>query len=109
MMHLNSDSLEKLELLDKLLSVVSVGDIKQLCEADLVAAKLKNSPQDVRIIAGILSELKSNETEIAVLRSDYSVLKNDFARLIQAVNQLSVPVPTYSQHLTDLKTKYNAY
>jgi hypothetical protein len=108
MIYLNDESLKKIELLDKLLSVLSPEDIEELCKADFVAAKLKNTNTETRILAGMILEIKANEKELKTLNMDMLSLRADCLDLIRAVNRLaSPPVPVYCTYLSNLKSKYN--
>jgi hypothetical protein len=105
-----TEDIEKIKLLDQVFRSVSVDDIKSIFSADLIVDKLKSTEIITGPILSAIQDISMIRLEIATLRADHTMLKEDFRTALRAIQALSMPpVVPYSSDLQTLKSKYNVY
>ncbi len=105
------DDLEKLKLIDSLFHAFTLEEMKELAGRDLVVSKLRGV--DVNHI-GPIGELYETMIRLrddnTMLKAQMVELKSDIQDIVRVLNlPLPAPVPIYSQHLQNLKSKHNIY
>jgi hypothetical protein len=108
MITLTTEQSEKIELLDKLLGAISVTQLREFTESEQIVAILKGTNHNPMIIQRLIQEHDSYANDLMMMKTDISVLKNDFKELMKALNTALFTVP-YSQEFQNLKNKNNIY
>lgn len=98
---------EKIDLLDSILSAVSLAELREFAEKENIVAKIKGT-QPQFILRTVLSEHNAMLTSIPAMANDLSSLKLDFVKLTKILNQVVFGNP-YNQDFNDLKQKYGIY
>lgn len=109
MIYLNTEEVQKIALLDKLFQTLSVEDITQMVESDLIVGKLKGvSISGPGRLGQIFTEFVFLQGEATALRSEMITLKSDFQCLLRCLNK---PMGDYSiaNDFSTLKSRHNIY
>lgn len=69
-MILTTEQYQKIEILDKVLSGITVEDIKDMAGCDLIASKLKDSYGPM-LLSQLFSEINTMQGELMSLKSDF--------------------------------------
>jgi hypothetical protein len=107
MIPLTQQDREKLELLDTILSSISVERLKELAEEEAVVAALKGDKQQGYILRQLVDEHNTMYTDLMNTRLEMQTLKNDMIAVIKAISNLYNP--PYNQELQSIKSKYGVY
>ena len=106
----STEDLEKIKLVDQVFKSLSLDEIKSILGADLIVNKLKGTDTTPGPILSSIQDLSMLRVEIATLRADHTMLKEDFKMALRAIQTLSAPhVPYYSAEMQTLKSKYGVY
>lgn len=108
MMILTNEELEKLGLLDRLFSTLSVEQLKELIERQEIIEKLKGTNQNPVIFTRLFQEHNTCASDLITLQNEVFNLKSDLHVLIRAINSVVFTAP-YSQDFHALKNKHGIY
>lgn len=109
MIQFTPDTQIKIDLVDDLITSMSVEEIKNLADQQKNVNKLRGTPVTEPVINKLKNEIFSQEMRITSLHSELMVLREDMKMLIRA---LSTPVAmpyTYSSDFSALKSKHHIY
>lgn len=106
-MILTNDEIEKIRLLDKLLSSLSHGDWENLVEAQLVIDKLRGLSGQSPILENIVMDHQRLSTELLETQSELNSLRYD----VQILSKLILKPHDYDSPsiAQNLKSKYGIY
>ena len=105
---MTDEQLEKIALIDKFFGAMSVEDLKEITETEVVVAKLKGTNQHPEIFKRLIYEHDMYAMELMTLRNDVVVLKSDFQTLLKSLNATIFNVP-YNNDFQNLKNKHSIY
>lgn len=107
MISITQENMDKMVLLDTVFSALSLEDMKNLFESDLIVSKLRGNAQDMHFFKDIMANLNSREAEIMSLQSEVTMLKNDIRDIIAAVYK---PFDSNaSMNFNNLKSRHGVY
>lgn len=107
-MYYVGDELEKIKIIDRAFTALSLDDVKQLFGADVIVDKLKGVPDRVGPLAQAAIELQNTAAEVSMLKSDVTSLKTDIQALIRCLNR-SVGDPMNASDFNSLKSRHGIY
>jgi len=108
MITLSHEQLEKINLLDKLFTSLSVEQLKELIESDLIVAKLKGVNDNPQIILNLVHSYDTMRIDLISAQSSINSLKEDFQSLLRVL-YTEVFTPRYNQEFTNLKSKHGLF
>jgi hypothetical protein len=106
---MTNDDIEKIKLVDQVLSSLSLDEIKSMLSADLIVDKLKGNQNSTGMILSALQSLAMLQVEIMTLRTDHIQLKEDFKAALKVTHQMRMAMTPYSTEFETLKSKYSVY
>jgi hypothetical protein len=106
MIKLTDQQIELIDLLDGITATVDTADIRRFLEEKQVIMKLTGTPVNNGVIVAALMELNNMSSIMAELRNENIAIKDDFQKLLTALNRNTF---AYSQEFDNLKRKHNIY
>jgi Mg-chelatase subunit ChlI len=106
-MIVTTDIDEKIKLLDRFITSISVSEVKELVEKQEVVARLAG--KDTGGMSPIMTLLNENNylrSEVMNLRTDLNNVRTDFQALLKVLNQTMY---AHNQDFYNLKQKHNVY
>lgn len=97
---------EKIEILDRLISVTTIEELKAITEQKEVVSKLKKDDTTQGFITDIITSHNELYSNMVALNRDVEDLRADLKKLIYALNTTAF---SYSREFNDLKQKNNVY
>lgn len=100
--------MEKIKLIDTMFNALSLEEVKEICGADTIVAKLKGVPDRDGPLAQAAKELQTARADIEMIRSEYFTLKNDFQALLRCLNKGMGDAMSVSD-FNNLKQRHGVY
>ena len=102
----NISDYEKIAVLDRLISVTTIEELKSIAGQREVVSKLKKDDTTQGFITDIITSHNELYSNMVSLNRDVEDLREDLRKLVTVLNKTSF---AYSQEFNDLKQKNNVY
>ena len=103
-----AEDLEKVKILDKALTALTVDDVKEMFGEDIIAEKLKGVQDRKGPVLQLVEEINRIANEQMMLRAECNMLKNDIQILVRCLNK-GMGDPSISGDFSALKQRHGIY
>lgn len=100
--------MEKIKLIDTMFNALSLEEVKEICGADAIVAKLKGIPDRDGPLVRAAKELQTARSDIEMIRGEYFSLKNDLQILIRCLNK-GIGDASAASDFSMLKNRHSIY
>jgi hypothetical protein len=107
-MYFVGDELEKIKIIDRAFTALSLDDVKTIFGSGVIVDKLKGTVERDGPLMQAAKELQTTAADISFLRGDVSMLKSDIQTLIRCLNKPMGDV-TASSEFNTLKNRHSIY
>jgi len=101
------DTMQKIELLDKLLGALSLEDLQAMAETEQVVARLKGTENNPKLLTRLVQEHDQMSSNFMTLQGDFWSLKEDVKTLIKITTKPYEPYVV--SEFNSLKSKHGIY
>lgn len=109
MIQFTPDTQIKIDLVDDLLTSMTIEELKNLVDQQKNVNKLRGTPVTEPVINKLKNEIFSQDMRITSLQSELITLKEDVKMLIKALNTPITMPYTHSSEFNALKSKHYIY
>lgn len=107
-MFFSASDLDKIKIIDRAFSALTLDEIKQVFGADVIVDKLKGTTEAEGVLMMATRELQTIKSEIDFAKIESDMLRMDMQMLIRCLNK-GMGDPSISSDFNTLKQRHGVY